>query len=182
MHSNCSTCGKVSQSCGCSDGPYTTAKGCPCPPDANCMVPNKCPELIDSACTYYNDAGIVDIGIEEGTSMQEIIQKLSIWLTNPACAIPGNPCQSTFNVYPYLVGSSSIAIAWAPSSTGLSYQVEYKTVSAFVWTLLPLQLANTPLTAVISPLLADTTYFIRVNTFCTAGNCYSVTLKINTKP
>lgn len=182
MNNNCNKCGKVSQSCGCSDGPYTTVPGCPCPPDANCMVPNKCPELTDAACVYYNDAGIVDIGIEEGTSFQEIIQKLTIWVTNPTCATPGNPCQSTFNVYLYLIGSSSIAIAWIPSVTAVSYQVEYKNATDVAWTLLPIQLANTPLTAVISPLFPNTTYLVRVNTFCNSGNCYSVTLKINTKP
>lgn len=183
MHSNtgCTRCGKTARSCGCKDGPLFTTPSCPCPPDPNCMVPNKCAEFTDSACVYYNDAGIVDLGIEPGTPLQEIIQKLAIILTNPGCAAPTSPCQSTFNVYPYQITNSLIAIAWAPSFTAVNYQVEYRDISTSAWTLLPLQAATSPLTAVLAPLSSNTTYLIRVNTFCSAGNCYSVTLKINTK-
>lgn len=178
---SCTKCGSVARTCGCKDGPLTTTPGCPCPPDSNCMVPSKCAEFVDSACVFYNDASILDIGIEQGTSFQEVIQKLTLLLTNPNCALPGSSCLSTFNVYPYSIGSSSIAIAWAPSPTSVNYQVEYKNVTATLWSVLPLQAANSPLTAVISPLIPGITYLIRVNTFCSSGNCYSVTLKITTK-
>lgn len=181
MHNNCTKCGS-NKSCGCGSGPLTTAKGCPCPPDPNCMVPNKCAEFVDSQCVYYNDASIMDIGIEEGSSLEQVLQQLAILLTNPSCATPGSSCQSTLHVYPYLIGSTSIALAWAASPTSVNYQVEYKNITDVLWTLMPVQAPNSPLTAVISPLLPGTTYLIRVNSFCGVGNCYSVTLKINTKP
>ena len=178
----CSNCGKVNQECGCKDGPFTTVPGCACSPDMNCPVPQTCVEMIDTACVALNDYAITDTGIPEGATMAQMIQMFSLFLTNPGCITPGSPCLSVPYVYPYQITSGSIAIAWASSPTATQYQVEYKHISQALWTLLPVQFTPTPNTAVISPLLANSTYFIRVNAFCTVGNCYSVTLRINTKP
>lgn len=178
---SCTKCGS-NIPCGCKDGPFTTVPGCPCPPDANCPVPQKCVELIDQACVYQNDYGIVDTNFPEGASTAQIMQMISLFLTNPGCISPASACQSVPYIYPYLITPSSIAVAWVSSPTATNYQVEWKHISQVIWTQMPLQIAPVPNTAVISPLLPNETYFIKVNTFCTVGNCYSVTLRINTKP
>ena len=178
----CNNCGKVNKECGCKDGPFTTVPGCACAPDANCPVPQTCVEMTDTACVALNDYAIVDTGIPEGATMAQINQMFSLFLTNPGCITPGSACLSVPYVYPYLVTPSSIAIAWAASPTATSYQVEWKHISQAVFTLMPSQFTPTPNTAVISPLLPNETYFIKVKAFCLLGNCYSVTLRINTKP
>lgn len=178
----CSNCGKANKDCGCKDGPFTTVPGCPCPPDFNCPVPQKCVESIDSACVFLNDYSIVDTGLPENATLEQIIQMFSLWFTNPGCINPASPCQSVPYFFPTQITSTSIALAWYASPTATSYQVEWKHISQALWTQLPVQTTPTPNVAVISPLLPANTYFVRVNTFCTVGNCYSVTLRINTKP
>lgn len=178
----CNNCGKTSASCGCKDGPFTTVPGCPCPPDINCPAPQKCVEKIDSACVFLNDYSIVDTNFPENGTLEQMLQMISLYLTNPGCIQPNSPCQSISLVYPYQITPTSIAIAWVASPTATQYQVEYKHISQINFTLLPVQFTPTPNVAVISPLVPNSTYFVRVNTFCAAGNCYSVTLRINTKP
>lgn len=182
----CSNCGKTTTPCGCKDGPFTTVPGCACAPDANCPVPQTCVEMIDTACVALNDYAITDTGIPEGATMAQMMQMISLFLTNPNCISPNSltPCRSVPYVYPYQITSSSIAIAWAASSTATSYQVEYQHISQVTWTQLPFQFTPTPNTAVISPLLPNSTYFVRVQAFCTVlgGPCQSITLRINTKP
>jgi len=179
----CNNCGKTSVPCGCKDGPFTTAPGCPCPPDLNCPVPQKCVEKIDSACVFLNDYGIVESGFPENASLEQMIQMISLFMTNPGCINPASPCQAIPYVYPTQIGSNSISIAWAASPTAAQYQVEYWHINSAIPTLMPFQFTPTPNVAVITNLVPNSTYFVKVNTLCTAGgNCYSVTLRINTKP
>jgi len=177
----CNSCGS-NQSCGCKDGPLTTVPGCPCPPDANCPVPQKCVEAVSAGCVILKDYTIVDTNFPEGGNMEQLLQMISLFLIDPTCITPGGSCQSVPYIYPYSITSSSIAVAWVASATAVDYQVEYRHISQVVWTLMPNQFTPVPNTAVISPLLPNETYFIRVNAFCAVGNCYSVTLRINTKP
>jgi hypothetical protein len=139
-------------------------------------------EKIDSACVFLNDYSIVDTGLPENVTLEQIIQMFSLFFTNPGCITPSSPCQSVPYVYPTQITPSSIAIAWYPSPTATQYQVEYWNINQAIPTLMPVQFTPTPNVAVIVNLLPNSTYFVKVNTFCTTGNCYSVTLRINTKP
>ena len=40
---------------------------------------------MDAACVFLND-GINDVGITAGDSLEEVIQKLVLFITNPACS------------------------------------------------------------------------------------------------
>lgn len=180
----CTKCQNTSTSnCGCKDSAYTTAKTYSCPPDQQCPVPNPCPEYVDTRCTYYNGAGIWEMGIEDGRSLQSIIQQLIIRTgADPECADPCSTCQATWNVFPVSATSTTLTIAWEASATANNYQVEYQMVpvnpcSLGTWTLLPLQ---TSLTATISNLAPGASYLVRVNSVCDSGNCYSVTIKVVT--
>lgn len=133
------------------------------------------------ACVYYNNAGVVDLGIAEGTSLQEVIQKIAILLgANPGCADPTSACQSTFNVYPTDSSATTLTISWAPNPTAVTYVVEYKTAAAGVWTLLPAQDAADPTQVLISSLTANTEYYIRILSNCSGGSCYSATISVFT--
>jgi len=179
----CSKCNSQNTACGCKDAPYTTMPSYSCPPDEQCPVPNPCSEYVDTRCTYYNGAGIWEMGIEDGRSLQSIIQQLIIRTGDtPECADPCSPCQATWNVFPAAVTGTTITIAWEASATANSYQVEYQLVPVDpcvlgTWTLLPTQ---TTLTAVISSLSSNSEYLIIVNSICDTGNCYSVTIKVKT--
>ena len=81
---SCSKCGSVNTSCGCKDTAYTTVKTYTCPPDTLCPTPVKCSEFLDAACVYLTD-GIVDAGIQPGSSLESILQQLVLLVTNPGC-------------------------------------------------------------------------------------------------
>lgn len=181
----CSKCQNTSTSnCGCKDTAYTTVKTYSCPPDQQCPVPTPCSEYVDARCTYYNGAGILELGLDEGRSLQSIIQQLTILTlgVTPDAGDPCSGCQATWNLFPVSATSTSLTIAWEASPTANTYQVEYQELPADpcvlgTWTLLPTQ---TTLTATISSLTPSTTYLIRVNTACDASSGYSVTIKVPT--
>ena len=91
---SCQKCGTTNTSCGCKDTAYTTVKTFTCPPDTLCPTPVKCSEFLDAACVYLTD-GIVDAGIQPGSSLESILQQLVLLVTNPACVdapggVPGS--------------------------------------------------------------------------------------------
>jgi hypothetical protein len=180
----CSKCNTQNTACGCKDAPYTTMPSYTCPPDEQCPVPNPCSEYVDTRCTYYNGAGIWEMGIEDGRSLQSIIQQMVIRTgADPECADPCSTCQATWNVFPVSVTSTTINVAWDPSATANTYQVEYQILPVDPcdlgsWTLLASQ---TTTSANIGSLTANSFYLIRVNSICTSGNCYSVTIKVKTE-
>lgn len=180
---SCSKCNKNNTNCGCTDTPYTTSNSGNCSTDVSCPTPSKCAEYYDSACTVYAGAGIWELGINSGRSLQSIIQQLIIRTGDtPDCADPCSTCQSTWNLYLAKATNSALVIGWEPSATANSYQVEYQQVPSNPctlgsWTLLPSQ---TTLTATISNLTANTEYLVRVRSTCTSGNCYSVIIKVKT--
>ena len=81
---SCSKCGSVNTSCGCNDTAYATVKTFTCPPDTLCPTPIKCSQFLDAACVYLTD-GIVDAGIQPGSSLESIVQQLVLLVTNPGC-------------------------------------------------------------------------------------------------
>ncbi len=177
---NCSKCKKSNNKCGCKDSAYTTVKTYTCPPDESCPVPAPCSEYVNTACVFYSNAGIVDLGIAQNTSLQEILQKLAILLgPNPECADPTNDCQATFNVYPVSVTSTTVTIAWSPSTTAVDYVLEYKQSSAISYTQLSSQ---TTTQAQVIGLTANTEYYFRVYSTCETGGCYSATINLTTLP
>lgn len=181
----CTKCGNKRSNCGCKDSAYTTVKTYTCPADEACPTPSPCSEYVDTRCTFQNGFGIWDMGIEDGRSLQSIIQQMIIRTgSTPDCADPCSDCQSTWNLYTIGQTSTTIAIEWSASATAESYQVEYQPVpvdgcTLGVWTLLTSQ---TTLTANIGSLTANTEYLIRVNAVCgEAGNCYSVIIRVSTE-
>jgi len=181
---SCTSCGSTNTSCGCKDAPYTTVKTYTCPADSACPVPSPCSEYVDTRCTYYNGAGIWEMGIEDGRSLQSIIQQMIIRTgADPECADPCSTCQATWNVFLASATSTTLTIAWEASATANTYQIEYQALpvdpcTLSTWTLVT---AQTTLTNTIGSLTANTYYLVRINAICDTGNCYSVTIKVKTE-
>ena len=164
---SCQSCGSITKTCGCTDTPYTT------PIASTCVTacPPKCAEYYDAACTLIKD-GIVDIGINAGDSMEAIVQRIVIYLTNQACLDT-----TSIPVKTNVITPLTIDLVWGAVAGATAYQVEYKTSTAVSWTLLPSQ---TTTFVTIGGLTAATEYYIRVNTTTDEGTCYSVTISAST--
>lgn len=174
----CQSCGNTNKKCGCQDKAFTTIPTFICPPDINCPSPEVCSEFTDANCVLYSGFGIVDLGISTGNRLNSIIQKLTLLATNPDC-VTSTTCKSIDNLIISKVTNTTIISQWILVSTGINYQVEYKLATAVLWTQLPI-LSSTSTSDNITGLIPNTNYYVRVNTFCLTGNCYSVTLLVKT--
>ena len=77
---SCNTCGSTNTSCGCKDQPFTTVMPSICVPEC----PPKCAEYTNARCVIFTD-GIDDIGSKPGDTLESIIQRLTLIITNPLC-------------------------------------------------------------------------------------------------
>lgn len=176
----CAKCGCApNASCGCQDQGLTTIPTFSCPPNVNCPTPEPCSEVWDAACIIYTGPTILDLGINTGDRFDEIIQKLILLATNPGCVLPTSTCLAITTLSLPVITSSTIQVGWGLSITAINYQVEYKLSTSLSWTLLPLQ-GPTATSNIITGLLADTNYDVRVNAICALGNCYSITFQTKT--
>jgi len=171
-------CGHNDPGCGCSDNPLSTQTICAPTP---CPNPEPCAQIWSAHCIVWPGPEIVDLDIQPGDRMDEVLQKLMINAIYPGCANPTSTCQSVLNLIPTAIGPNSIVLSWSPSATALTYQVEYKEVSAMSWNLNPAIPVGVN-TDTIGPLLPNTEYMIRVNAQCAMGGCYSLTIKVKTNP
>ena len=172
----CNKC-KTKGKCGCEDKGLTTNS--PCAQDTqSCPTGDPCPETFSAACVAYTGDELPELGITQGERLDTILQKLILALTNPGCAYPGNSCLSVIGLASTAVTSTTAKFKWLASSTATSYSVEYRTTTSGTWLINP---STTLLTDTISGLTANTEYYVRVNTTCSSGNCYSLTIKIKTK-
>lgn len=175
---NCTTCKKCKKDCGCVKG-FTTAIVCE-NTLPECPNPDPCSETFNAACIVYMGDEIVDLNIKQGDRLDIILQKLVLVATNPGCGLPNTGCNSVIGLATTSVSSSIIRLKWLVASGALNYSVEYREVTSLTWLLNP-ALGPTATTDYISSLLPRTEYYIRVNTICTTGNCYSLTIKVKTK-
>ena len=177
-----STCNKCKTAkCGCEDQGLTT--NTPCAQDTpECPNPDPCAETFSDECIVHTGDDILDIGIIQGERLAITLQRIALFLTNPACITPGSTCLSALNLHSVTITSTTVKVAWDLSSTVDSgYIVEYKESSSPTWLTNPLVLPTAFPTDTIGALLPGTSYDIRVSTLCTAGSCYSVTIRITTK-
>lgn len=173
-------CKDNKKGCGCDDSALTTIPVYTCPPDAQCPTPQMCDEFINAMCVTFQGFGIPGMGVVEGMSLAEFIQRQAIALVDPTCIDGVSACQSSTLIYPVSKTDTNIVVAWMPSSTAVSYQVEYKEEASVTWLPLASQLAALPTQINIPGLLTGTTYTIRVNSTCGVGNCYSAVITVTT--
>lgn len=82
---SCSKCGSTTAGCGCKDTAYTTPMVTTCVPDC----PPKCAEYISATCVLMQD-GINELGSNPGDTLESLIQRLTLIITNPLC-VDWNP-------------------------------------------------------------------------------------------
>lgn len=76
----CQNCNSTNDKCGCKDTALTT------PIASNCVTPciPGCEEYTNAKCVILTD-GVNDIGIQPGDTLESIIQRLVLAITNPEC-------------------------------------------------------------------------------------------------
>jgi hypothetical protein len=77
---SCKKCASGSKVCGCKDTAYTTPVATTCLP----ACPPRCSEYMSAACIVLSD-GINDLGIHPGETLDSILQRVAMILTNPLC-------------------------------------------------------------------------------------------------
>lgn len=82
---SCSKCGSTTAGCGCKDTAYTTPMPTICVP----ACPPKCAEYISATCVLMQD-GIDELGSNPGDTLESLIQRLTLIITNPLC-VDWNP-------------------------------------------------------------------------------------------
>lgn len=180
----CKSCKCEEKLCGCADKAIPVSP--PCGQDVDyCPEPEPCGEVFSTSCIVYTGNDIVDTNINQGDRLDVILQKLSIWLTNPACIDNVGNCFSPLGLRTTFISQTIIKISWDPGSGASQYYVQYKPASALTWTTF-LPVASTVEEYTISGLTANTEYYVRVYSSCppvppNAGQiCNSVTLSVTT--
>jgi len=177
---DCKICGCKGKPCGCEDHALTT--NTPCAQDTpECPNPDPCPETFSDCCIVHANDTILDLDIKQGDRLCDILQKFTLLFTNPGCILPGSPCMSVLGLISTLITSTTVKLKWAPSSTAISYIVEYKPATSMSWTLNPPVAPSTTPVDTIGGLTPNTDYDIRVASICNTGTCYSVTIRVKTK-
>ena len=77
---SCKKCASGSKTCGCKDTAYSTPIVTTCLP----ACPPRCSEYMSAACIVLSD-GINDLGIHPGETLDSILQRIAMILTNPLC-------------------------------------------------------------------------------------------------
>jgi len=176
-----SNCKCKKKNCGCEKGITTNTPCVQNTPD--CPNPEPCPETFSDECIMHTGDTIVDLDIKKGDRLSDILQKMTLLLTNNGCIIPGAICQSPIGLASTNIYTTSIKLAWDPTPNATTYQVEYKLAAAVTWTLnAPLAQATFPVDT-IGGLLPNTEYHVRVRAICGIEpvTCTSVTILVKTK-
>lgn len=167
--------------CGCADSPLTTPTSCNTNPP--CTNGDPCSESFAAECVKYTGNSIVDLGITYGDSMESVIQRLGVFAIYPGCATPDSGCQSALGVKTSSIGATSSTIKWEAVDVAIKYQVEYRLATAVSWASSPEVVAvldQEIYSDAIAGLTPNSLYYVRINTTCTAGNCYSLIISFTT--
>lgn len=156
--SHCKKCGCTTP-CGCQDTALTTI---PLTQDsATCPTPQVCSEFTYSGCIIYNGPEICDINIIPGMTLNQVIQALSLFVSDPDCITTTS--HSPF-VQVVTTTTTTITIGWALVAGAEFYVVSYldDTQSPAVW-VDSSQLSATTSQYVITGLECGTIYNIKVS-------------------
>lgn len=181
----CSNNMSTSGGCGCGSSTSSTAVAPPCAPPCASAVAGNCVEYMNAACTVMNDS-IKEYSISKGDSVESVLQRLILAITNPACVLANGTSYSPIALQSTNVTNSTITLAWGASDNNVSgapiYEVQYKLNDPSISTWTPLPQQNTT-TVTITGLLSMQTYEIRVKPIFPNGNngaCFSVTIIVTT--
>lgn len=179
----CKKCKCEKKYCGCADKAIPVAA--PCSQDTlSCPSPELCPETFSAGCVVYTGNSIIDLGINQGDRMDVILQRITLWLTNPACIDGTGDCMSPLGLRSTYISQTIAKIAWNASDNSAGYVVEYKLASDVSWSVYPSISPSISPEFTITGLASGEEYYIRVRSDCTpvppnsGQSCYSVTISV----
>jgi microcystin-dependent protein len=85
---NCNKCKKGT--CSCKDKGYMTGPTCP-PTNDSCPRPEPCGEIFDTCCVVHNSSPIMELDIQEGDRLCDILQKIALCIKENSlnAGVPG---------------------------------------------------------------------------------------------
>lgn len=183
----CPTCNCKTLPCGCEDQGLHT--GSPCAINTPyCPNPEPCPETFSDCCIIHNGDTIYSgannptqlFPIAQGERLCDILQKMVIWLEDPAGVI--GDCPAVIGIKSMAITSTSIQVVWSTSAGAVNYTVGYTTNPGVVAWTNSASLSSSTTSYTITGLTANTTYFIRVVPTCLApvSNPYII-IQVTTK-
>lgn len=173
------SCNCISTPCGCTETALTS------PVTTVCNNAEPCEEITAFECVLYTGNNIYDIGINNGDRLDVVIKKLALYLTDPTCYDPIATCQSIKDFEILDIKTTECTVFWsypaAPAAI-TAVQLQYSTDPTFVTGTVSVDLANTYTQYTLINLLANTTYYLKINssTSSSANCCTSITLSFKT--
>lgn len=170
-------CG-CTEPCGCGNNSLPLAPSC-VQSYPSCDNPEQCSEVFSTDCVKYDGDTIVDLDIQKGMSVSEIIQKLALLVLGQGCVIPGGLCLSVIGFRSTAIGTGSASFSWGTLTGNVTYVLQFQQPGDLNWA----SLASTTLgSGTIIGLSSNTIYNIRVVSICgTSATCNSLTIQIKTK-
>lgn len=180
----CKKCKCNTKYCGCADKAILASP--PCGQDTlYCPTPEPCAETFSTNCVVYTGDSIVNLDINKGDRMDDVIQKLVLALTGGCIATGG--CESPIGLKTTYISQTIVKIAWDLSNNSAQYNVEWKLSTSLAWTNVSAAITPSPTPEyTVTGLLPNTTYYLRVKSTCTAvppnpaAVCYSVIISFTT--
>lgn len=172
---NSSKCNKLK--CGCADHSLTT----PCVyTDCRASTSEQCEDIQCAECVSYCDETFsVDVGsntfmIETGERLNEILQKIALFIKDPACLATAPQL-----IYISNITSTTVTVVWSGLPAAAIVDVEYKTVTSGGWTTAISAVSSGTVSHEITLLAPNTNYMFRVvNGLCESVEVYGTTLTI----
>lgn len=176
---NCKKCKCKKDTCACASNALPIAPPCG-QGTVDCPDQEACSETFSAGCIVYTGDSIVDLGINKGDRVDNIIQRLAMMITNPGCIEPTSLCQASLNLRSTYIYPTIIQLAWDSNISATQYNIEYKLASDTVWIQSAAILPGAYPIASIGNLSPDEEYYIRVKSTCASGICYSLTISVTT--
>lgn len=161
--------------CGCGESVVNMPGACAC--DYPSCTNKQCYEVTPSNCVPYSGDTIVNLGIENGMSVNSIIQRLVGVIVFPGCNYPDSPCKSVVGVQTTAIIGTTVKLSWEVTSTTANYIVQYKLPNEVNWTSVA---STTNNYQTIAGLNANTSYYVRVQSADNSVLCNSVTILVKT--
>jgi hypothetical protein len=147
---------------------------------AVCPKPEICSESFNMECICYNGADILELDIRKGDKLDVVLKKLITATLYPACADFDDSltCNAVVDIVILDRSSTTFSLSWDSVEAAINYTIEYRAPGGSWISTTPV-VAPT-LTAMVTGLLPETVYDVRILTTCGSSTCYSLTIRLKT--
>lgn len=146
-----------------------------------CPKPNPCSEQFPMECICYDGPDIVELNIKSGDKLDLVLKKIIMAISNPGCSnfSDDTACQGTVGIIVSDITPTTFNLYWNSVPAATSYIIEYRVSGDIVWLTTTPVIAPT-VSAMVTGVLPDTVYEVRIQTVCSGSTCYSLTIKLKT--